>query len=108
MVDETIFRPPLAVSESSGFIGLTFLPRAFCLQIVDNQVVMVRTKEKEGYFALQVGAIDHPKPHNVSLSGLDTIFQELEVILSDQKSKWPNQGCRGQSHRWGVITPVTW
>lgn len=35
------------------------------LQVIDNQVVMVRTKEKEGYYALQVGAIDHPKLQNV-------------------------------------------
>lgn len=31
------------------------------LQIVDNQVVMVRRKEKEGYNALQIGAVNHSK-----------------------------------------------
>lgn len=41
-----------------------------CVQVVDNQVVMVRTKEKEGYFGLQVGAINHPKLQNVSAAGL--------------------------------------
>ena len=38
------------------------------LQALDNQVVNVRTKEKHGYYGLQVGAIDHPKLKNVSLS----------------------------------------
>lgn len=36
------------------------------LQVLDNQVVMVRTKAKEGYNGLQVGAINHPKLKNVS------------------------------------------
>ena len=30
-------------------------------QVVDNEVVMVRTREKEGYHALQIGAVDNPK-----------------------------------------------
>ena len=38
----------------------------FHLHIGDNQVVMVRTEEKEGYNALQIGAVDHPKIKNVS------------------------------------------
>jgi len=33
---------------------------------VDNEVVRVRTRAKEGYYALQVGAVDHPKLKNVS------------------------------------------
>ena len=40
------------------------------LQVIDNQVVMVRTKEKDGHFALQIGAIDHPKLKNVSRSNV--------------------------------------
>ncbi len=35
-------------------------------QIVDNEVVMVRTREGEGYNGLQVGAVNHPKIRNVS------------------------------------------
>ena len=42
------------------------LTSAAPLQIVDNQVVYVRTKSKEGYYALQVGAVNHPKKHRVS------------------------------------------
>ena len=42
------------------------LTRPVPLQIVDNQVVYVRTKSKEGYYALQVGAVNHPKRHRVS------------------------------------------
>ena len=34
-------------------------------QVLDNQVVNVRTKDKEGYWGLQVGGINHPKPKNV-------------------------------------------
>ena len=37
-------------------------------QVVDNQVVMIRTKENEGYYGLQIGAIDQPKLKNVSLN----------------------------------------
>ena len=40
------------------------------LQVIDNQVVMVRTKERDGHFALQIGAIDHPKLKNVSHSNV--------------------------------------
>ena len=36
------------------------------LQILDNQVVNVRTRDKEGYWGLQVGGVNHPKPKNVS------------------------------------------
>lgn len=36
-------------------------------QILDNQVVNVRTKRKEGYYALQIGGVNHPKPKNVSI-----------------------------------------
>ena len=35
------------------------------LQVVDNQVVMVRTKQKEGHFSLQIGAHNNPKLKNV-------------------------------------------
>ncbi len=35
-------------------------------QVVDNEVVMVRTREGEGYNGLQVGAVNHPKIKNVS------------------------------------------
>lgn len=38
---------------------------AASLQIVDNQVVYLRTRTKEGYYALQVGAVNHPKEHRV-------------------------------------------
>lgn len=34
-------------------------------QVLENEVVNVRTKEKEGYWGLQVGGINHPKPGNV-------------------------------------------
>lgn len=34
-------------------------------QVLENEVVNVRTKEKEGYWGLQVGGINHPKPRNV-------------------------------------------
>lgn len=34
-------------------------------QVLDNEVVNVRTKAKEGYWGLQVGGINHPKPKNV-------------------------------------------
>ena len=36
-------------------------------QLVDNQVVGVRSIEKHGYAALQVGAINHNKPWKVRL-----------------------------------------
>ena len=36
------------------------------MQVVDNQVVLVRTMEREGYTALQVGGVDHPKIKRVS------------------------------------------
>ena len=39
----------------------------FFLQVIDNQVVMVRTKQKDGYFGLQIGAHDNPKLKNVSV-----------------------------------------
>jgi large subunit ribosomal protein L3 len=32
---------------------------------LDNEVVNVRTKEKEGYWGLQVGGVNHPKPKNL-------------------------------------------
>ena len=35
------------------------------IQILENEVVNVRRKEKEGYWGLQVGGVDHPKPKNV-------------------------------------------
>jgi hypothetical protein len=46
--------------QSQG-IPLTPRPR----QILDNQAVLVRTQAKEGHNAVQVGAINHPRPHNV-------------------------------------------
>jgi large subunit ribosomal protein L3 len=33
--------------------------------VLDNEVVNVRTKEKEGYWGLQVGGVNHPKPKNL-------------------------------------------
>jgi ribosomal protein L3 len=52
-------------SLTDGRSGLEFAI-LLVLQILDNQVVMVRTKDKEGYYALQIGAINHPKLKNVS------------------------------------------
>ena len=43
------------------------------MQVVDNQVVLVRTKEREGYTALQVGAVDHPKIKRVSYTYLNGV-----------------------------------
>ena len=34
---------------------------AFDMQVIDNQVVKVKRKEMDGYTALQIGAINHPK-----------------------------------------------
>ncbi len=31
----------------------------------DNQVVRVRTPETDGKYAVQVGAVDHPRPHKL-------------------------------------------
>ena len=36
------------------------------VQVIDNQVVMVRTKDRDGHFALQIGTEDNPKLKNVS------------------------------------------
>ena len=36
------------------------------VQMLDNQVVMVRTKDRDGYFAVQIGAVNNPKLKNVS------------------------------------------
>ena len=52
-----------------GYVG-DFV-KGFCfssslMQVVDNQVVLVRTIEREGYTAVQVGGIDHPKIKRVS------------------------------------------
>jgi len=33
----------------------------FDMQVIDNQVVKVKRKETDGYTALQIGAINHPK-----------------------------------------------
>ena len=38
-------------------------------QVLDNQVVMVRRREKEGYDALQIGAVEHDKIKRVSGGG---------------------------------------
>jgi large subunit ribosomal protein L3 len=35
------------------------------LQVLENEVVNVRTKEKEGYWGVQVGGVNHPKPKNL-------------------------------------------
>lgn len=43
---------------------ITFICLIFW-QVLDNEVVLVRMKEKEGYDALQIGAINHPKAHKV-------------------------------------------
>ena len=40
---------------------MSLLGNFYSLQVVDNQVVTVRTKQKEGYTALQIGAVDHTK-----------------------------------------------
>ena len=47
------------------------------LQILDNEVVNVRTKEKEGYWGLQLGGVNHPKPKNVKINK----FQITPLIL---------------------------
>ena len=41
-----------------------FMP---CTKVVENEVVKVRSKEKDGYTALQIGAFNHPKAHKVSM-----------------------------------------
>ena len=38
------------------------------MQVLENEVVNVRTKEKEGYWGVQVGGVNHPKPKNVSIN----------------------------------------
>ena len=44
------------------------------VQVIDNQVVMVRTEEKDGHFALQIGALDNPKLKNVSHLNICCIY----------------------------------
>ncbi len=46
-------------------LRVAYAPWPFFVQVIDNQVVLVRTRRKEGYYALQIGAIDHPKLKNV-------------------------------------------
>lgn len=40
---------------------------ALTWQLCDNQVVGHRTLEENGYTALIIGAVDHPKPLNVDI-----------------------------------------
>jgi large subunit ribosomal protein L3 len=35
------------------------------LQILENEVVQLRTVDKEGYYGVQIGAVNHTKPHKV-------------------------------------------
>jgi large subunit ribosomal protein L3 len=49
------------------------------LQVLDNQVVNVRTKDKEGYWGLQVGGINHPKPKNLLKPVLGQ-YQRADVV----------------------------
>ena len=44
------------------------------IQVADNQVMMVRTKEKHGYSALQVAGLNQPKIRNVDFQVLCTIL----------------------------------
>lgn len=51
-------------------------------QVVDNQVVLVRTKKKDGYYALQIGAINHPKLKNVCVPNSVVPIQEFFFEMS--------------------------
>ena len=50
------------------------------VQVIDNQVVMVRTKDRDGHFALQIGAVDNPKLKNVS--HLNVAFMILLICVT--------------------------
>lgn len=49
------------------------------LQVVENEVVKVRSKEKDGYTALQIGAFNHPKAHKISKAVLGQ-FEKAGVV----------------------------
>lgn len=49
------------------------------MQVVENEVVMVRTWGKEGYNALQVGAINHPKLKRVHIPHMHTHTQSHTI-----------------------------
>ena len=47
--------------------------------MLENQVVAVRTEEKEGYNALQIGAVDHNNIRRVSIN--NCILKKLVVKI---------------------------
>lgn len=73
----------------------------YSIQVLENEVVNVRTKEKEGYWALQVGGVNHAKPKNVNTKAfLYLQIYSFSSLLSVQLLK----PVRGQYERAG-ITP---
>lgn len=60
-----------------------------CTQVLENEVVTVRTKENDRYNALQVGAINHPKPRKVNLTSPLLIYHLSCALTAEQSNDGP-------------------